>query len=322
MPSLFDDSNKFIKDITIFYNEVAETGYWWRSELKELPSLSEIKYKLVNPLKEPQKDEKGKDRLPPAFKTFIDTAPSKTDSFIEFANQYGRLIPKDKQASGKYSDLSFPPQSWAFWVNEHTDMKQCHDIFLAAQSSEKISLLGNVTDIYYKNIFEVKIDSAQSLKDALNNIIEKKWTLFFAPKTELPMHKFLLTSSDLFNCKNPTLTTITMIWIGKFIAWNSTFYHCEYSQQYDASKNKWFPLIRPDSLLAAMWYQFAEWVAGKRKYKYCAYCNSWQDVTLNQKNWEMHKDCGSKARVQLSRDNMAKKKALEKPKNNGKPAEK
>lgn len=53
----------------------------------------------------------------------------------------------------------------------------------------------------------------------------------------------------------------------------------------------------PSSLLSAMWLQFYLATIGETKYKRCAVCGHWSDVTGKNRNWTMHPDCANKARV-------------------------
>lgn len=70
------------------------------------------------------------------------------------------------------------------------------------------------------------------------------------------------------------------------------------------------PVVYPETLLSAMWYQFSEELSGHRKYKYCSHCNTWQDVTNNHSNWSGHPECVNAARVSSWRKGKASAKKL------------
>ena len=53
----------------------------------------------------------------------------------------------------------------------------------------------------------------------------------------------------------------------------------------------------PENLLAAMWYQFLQTITGEKKFKRCAVCNNWEDVTYKKATWKQHPECGNRKRV-------------------------
>jgi hypothetical protein len=62
----------------------------------------------------------------------------------------------------------------------------------------------------------------------------------------------------------------------------------------------WFYFV-PESLLAAMWFQFLQAVIGARQFKRCAVCGLWADVTEKRNDWSMHRECANRERVRRSR---------------------
>jgi len=113
--------------------------------------------------------------------------------------------------------------------------------------------------------------------------------------------KFFISAEDFNGSSKITLNTLVNIWLDKFITWNTSHYACEVRHHFDPIQNKWVPLIRPSSLLAAMWYQLTEWLAGHRKYRQCKGCGVWMDVTDKNSNNYYHADCANRLRVRKSR---------------------
>ena len=113
--------------------------------------------------------------------------------------------------------------------------------------------------------------------------------------------KFSISAKDFNNSTNINHNTIANIWLDKFITYNTSYYPCEVRHHFDPVQNKWAPLIRPSSLLAAMWYQLTEWLAGEKKYRQCKGCNAWMDITDKNSNNYFHADCANRLRVRKSR---------------------
>ena len=118
-------------------------------------------------------------------------------------------------------------------------------------------------------------------------------------------YKFPIAAIDFNGSNEINLGTLINIWLDKFITYNSSHYPCEVRHHFDPNQNKWVPLIRPSSLLAAMWYQFTEWLAGNKKYKQCRECKKWMDTTDKNINNDYHDECANKGRVRKWRTKKA-----------------
>jgi hypothetical protein len=57
----------------------------------------------------------------------------------------------------------------------------------------------------------------------------------------------------------------------------------------------------PESLLAAMWFQFLQAITGAKRFKRCMICGRWADVTEKRKVWSRHHECANQERVRRSR---------------------
>ena len=69
------------------------------------------------------------------------------------------------------------------------------------------------------------------------------------------------------------------------------------------NKNKLVLYLMPETLLGAIWFQFARAAAGEREYRRCSICDQLADVTDNQRNWSKHPDCANRDRVRRARGN-------------------
>jgi len=66
-------------------------------------------------------------------------------------------------------------------------------------------------------------------------------------------------------------------------------------------KNQLRPYLMPESLLAAMWYQFYLAAVGEKRFKRCSICGRWEDVTEKTSAWTKHEACANKERVRKYR---------------------
>ena len=74
------------------------------------------------------------------------------------------------------------------------------------------------------------------------------------------------------------------------------------------AKRQWGAYLRPTSLLAAMWCQFALVFNGEIELKRCKKCKKWESMRERNTNWTKHRECySSKERM---REYRARKKAL------------
>lgn len=62
----------------------------------------------------------------------------------------------------------------------------------------------------------------------------------------------------------------------------------------------------PSNLISAMWYQLYLWVIGKKRYRRCAVCGKWEDITNRRSDWSAHPECALKVRAQRYREKRKK----------------
>lgn len=145
--------------------------------------------------------------------------------------------------------------------------------------------------------FSIPIIDDNNIYKIYDLIVKNKWSLVLQPSGEFSMRKFLITHEDLRDVAIPSVSLFARIWLSKFLDWNSLFNRCNYSNHFDPVSQKWVPTIKPETLIAGMWYQLTEFFAGKRQYRECSCCRDWEDITDNRSNWDKHIDCARKART-------------------------
>ena len=57
------------------------------------------------------------------------------------------------------------------------------------------------------------------------------------------------------------------------------------------------PHLVPTHLLAAIWLQFFQAVAGEKNFERCSICKTWEDTTDYRSSWKKHADCANRDRV-------------------------
>ncbi len=354
---IIDETDTLIETCNKFLWRVENQGYYWdnhnQSEYEVI--LKRRDYNggchFINPLVPTNAAEKKKNRLPPAFKQFIDLDAS-PDFFIQFVNEFGPLIemiehPLVKKRESPLFARNFSKEeiktlntvisfsnynkifhSYSFYKETHNllkiasklsslikqhDHESLYDFFIGSASTNgadsellELDLESQKLRQQYDFGSYIKIKSSSDLKAAIVQLKSSNWALHLYPK-RLPPHKSATISIYPSFFENQPFSSnfielLSSTWLDYFIARNTTSYTCTYSLQYSQSKNKWYPLIVPTSLLATMWYQLCEEVAGNRKYKPCDICGKWQDITDNRKNWRYHTDCASKKRVDRYRN--------------------
>jgi hypothetical protein len=62
-----------------------------------------------------------------------------------------------------------------------------------------------------------------------------------------------------------------------------------------------YKVLRPTSLLAAMWYQFSLALTGEIKLRRCSICGKWESMRNHRDNWKTHATCASNKRVERFR---------------------
>ena len=89
--------------------------------------------------------------------------------------------------------------------------------------------------------------------------------------------------------------------LAKLLNDNMSIYTTKATPYYDQILKTIVPSFAPSSILALMWYQLYKIIVGESRYKRCAICNQWQDVTHARTNWKSHRDCQARKEKQRQR---------------------
>jgi hypothetical protein len=62
-----------------------------------------------------------------------------------------------------------------------------------------------------------------------------------------------------------------------------------------------YKILKPTSLLSAMWYQFSQVLVGELKIRRCSICQQWESMRGHRDTWRTHTKCASNKRVERFR---------------------
>jgi hypothetical protein len=297
--------------LTDFYDSVTGKTYCWiNNHIYEHPN-SPLGNVTSFPYATPPNTE-------PAFKTFIQLAGTKED-FLQFAHEYGPL----NTIKPEYTKQDKIKQSFNYWQEMHQQMIEVHTIFQAIKKGDNkviISLLA-VEEIVGNEIKPIPLDDKGNLSliDAIRRLKQNNNmnTLLINQKSSISHSNLINYTKDILS-----LCDLAKLYISNIIQHATKSLSHTYALQYNLPQGKWLPINTPKSLVAFLWYQLEEEIAGKRKYKKCEHCNKWEDLTSEKgqkrrryAQWSEHPKCGSKDRMQNMRD-------LTKPKKRGRPKKK
>lgn len=332
MFEIISSDDHHIGSAVLFYNKLSDKGYFWSEatlnngqfvsgQITEVPGGN---HKLILPLQNTSVEKKRKHYWEPPHKRFIRLSGTPA-SFIDFANEYGPIVPIHKLPQELRTIDRTHSNSLDFWIDSHKTLSIAHDIFSSKyddatllkkfditshQNDKRLPIEERILDFPCTNLKEFSLEL---------QLLATEQRFFNITHRDLPLYTFQIYPESLHSCKLPSIQEISKIWLYllfAYIAKSTKYAPIKYSVRYSASENKWFPLIQPITLLGAMWFAFGEELCGNRKYKKCLYekCGRWQDVTDNYDNWQYHPACADAKRAKDYRDrkkmnaNTAKKK--------------
>ena len=201
------------------------------------------------------------------------------ENMIEFANRYGLLI-QEHRLQLPMSDQSFSGDSLSTWKKEHRDLKNAVQIWewLRTNDKEKLNLL---------------IKWSEDNETVRYFIGSNSMGILFSVNP--PIRPYLLP-----RCKPGDVIFPTRLLLQKIINDKLGEYPVSPRLLLD-DNNELKQYLVPSSLLSAMWYQFYQAVTGKKRYKKCEICNTWEDVTDKRSSWTMHPNCAAKVRMRKLR---------------------
>ena len=243
------------------------------------------------------------------FLKFAEVQPTKENT-LAFANEYGMLTPGKSLCTPKYSYLKgkkAPRKHGIAILSEKKDdkrvygvvygeslnfwKKELHDMALTVKVWEwvKNQDISALTEVIHWNKdgtgVNCKLDKAGGWL-ASNDYHQEVFARFRQGDILLPA-KYLVQSR--INKKLRQHTTRPRILLG--------------------NNNRLEPYFMPESLIAAMWFQFFQAAVGETKFKRCLICGQWADVTQKNRNWSKHPECANRERVRKNWEKNRKKQA-------------
>jgi hypothetical protein len=195
------------------------------------------------------------------YKNFAYVDSSDRDNILRFANAYGMLgkgQPTDMtvEYEGK-SALRRPVETWQIWKQEVLAMRRAVAIqdMLDSGDVDGISKL-----IYWKD--GACFYGSRRRAGADHPEPGETW-------------KLIEPVEDLFRADDVIMPARFLVqrWINERLAGNAGP-----QLRYDVRTARQVMQIIPNTLLSAMWLQFAQAVAGGRKHRLCKVCNTWFEI--------------------------------------------
>ena len=238
-----------------------------------------------------------------------------TDSYIDFANKYGHLAnPQPLRPKGPDNDNILQGESLYFWRKHQWLMKYSLQLWdwIKSDNFEKLSSVIK-WDQNLPYTFSFRLGREEDIKSSLSG--DPNWSndpyiigsasLNFCHEEQ--HDRFVLNGNlmGLYELKDvlklgdfrlPAIKTLQMII-------NSQLHeHPSRSMlTLDNKKQDYVNQLIPSSLLASMWLQLSQYVAGEKKIKQCPICRQWSDVTNTKGSWIKHRECANWDRVTKGR---------------------
>lgn len=264
-----------------------------------------------HPLQESETPTKEK---PVLFKLFSESdTPS---SYIDFANKYGHLSePQTLRFKDPDNDNILHGESLHFWRRQQWLMKYSLQLW-GWIKNDNIKKLSSVIkwDQNLPYTFNFQLGTSEDIESFLSNgpnwnknthlIGQAGW---LSSCNEKEHERFILNGHlmglyelrdvlKLGDVRLPAIKTLQLII-------NSQLHeHPSRSMlTLDNKKQDYNNQLIPSSLLASMWLQFSQYVAGEKKIKQCPICRQWSDVTNTKGSWIKHRECANWDRVTKGR---------------------
>jgi hypothetical protein len=274
---------------------------------------------------------------PTLFLKFADTKTT-LDEILKFANQYGKLssnhgflinieeimfVPlievKSKEDRYKlcypnsnqksyYSNIGEP---FNYWETEINSMKNAIRLWNWIRD-EDVGKLSQVIN-WDNSGFNVALGDSNEIK-AFRTLSKKEQAVsYFNFKIQYNSYKKFIEKKIFELIKTDEIVLPAKIVLNNLINKKLAKYPLRLRLLLD-EKNEPKQFVVPDNLLGAMWFQLFQSITGEKKYKKCAVCGTWENVTEKRTDWLYHDSCGSTFRGRKRRgiqDVLNGKKSLE-----------
>jgi len=260
---------------------------------------------------------------PALFAQFSDIAPTE-ESFIQWADEYGRLIDieSNKEFTHTYILSPFIPRS-----EENLESVCSCGRYRITERNGQYYLISkpdplNLWKFEHRDLsFAVMLWELASNNDPrLNGIMEwhedtRRVYAYTFPKEKLEEIDFERFGKDekyspnfispprrienyfpqRYDVKKAALRYVLQEAIRKL-----SFYPLGFELQID-EKEQINKILKPGSLLSAMWYQLFLAATGEIKLKRCSICGRWENMEGHRESWSKHANCANYDRVKRAR---------------------
>ena len=258
------------------------------------------------------------------FAEFADI-PANQDSFLTWANKYGRLIDVDTDIENHY--FIFP---------EHVDFSE-ETVWRSGGKATGLNLikpdpLGSWLEEHSALSFAVMLwELLQNNDPRLNALIEwshgsRQMLVNKIKKTEFERIDFdRFMADESYKCSCPVVQDVitntqdgvnlpwlfkmgktldarkaSLIYLQRLTTRKLAEYPVNVSFPDDVGK-KPHNVLQPSNLLSAMWYQFYLVLAGEIRLRRCTICGKWENMEGHRSTWSKHANCANYGRVKRAR---------------------
>lgn len=248
---------------------------------------------------------------PVLFKLFseMDTTP---ESYLDFASKYGHLSQPLHLWFKDIPDNVPQGESLYFWRRHQWLMKYSLRLWEWIKGDDFQKLSSCIKwDQKLPYTFGFQLGDEEDINSFLSG--NPNWSktpyiigssnLYFQEKRE----RFVLCNNlmglyelkDILKLGDVRLPAIKMLQL----IINSQLHECPSRSMLtiDKKTQNYVNQLVPSSLLASMWLQLSQYIAGEKKIKQCPICRQWSDVTNIKGSWTKHRDCANWDRVTKNR---------------------
>lgn len=268
---------------TFFTWFVADAGYFWEkaAQVGGLDQPGQPPFLVESPATSSLSAYRPLD-ISSLFLEFAET-PLTREGILAFANRYGKLNPQQNVLithpdGGSSLVLA---DSLSFWIDEIWYMKNTVQLWEWIQNKNWAALQKIISWTNDKKSVEYSFPPNRGASGS------RSWGVLASPEKKPEIFARFPPGEVLLPARH-----LLQIWINKRLE----RYPVKPRMLMNA-KNALEGYLIPSSLLSAMWLQLYLAAGGETKYKRCAVCGYWVDVTDKNRNWTRHPECANKSRV-------------------------
>ena len=273
-----DDNGIFI-DSAFFVWKKTDKGYYWDESQETKQEFGDIAL-VQSPKSTSFLQYYPLDDYPVLFIEFAEIEPTK-ENILQFVNKYGLLTKDFYKNTDK---VLVEANSLRFCRSEIRIIQEAFNLFTLLKTSNLEELSKIIRWNLDKSNAVTKIRYTYTLEDSVGKYGNN---CDITPETNPQIFSRFIVDDFIL----PARAILQSI-INKQLKKHSVNLRLLLD-----NSNKLQPYLYPTTLLAAMWYQLYQAVATNKKFKRCAYCNKWNDITNKAHNWKACPGCAGRARA-------------------------